>query len=94
MDTAVETGSPFHRISATRLTFCEPFGNPVQFQNSDQPSAYREALAAKTCDADADVPVILAQKDEWESKFHCGARTKTKRSAIRQRSAPISTAVS
>lgn len=93
-DTAVETGSAFHRTSATRLTFCEPFSNPVQFQNSDQPSAYREALGAKTCDTDADVPVILAQKDEWESKFHCRACTKTKRSAIRQRSAPISTAVS
>lgn len=84
------TPSPHSSLSASP----EATRKSVQFQNSHQPSAYQEALRAATCDADAVVPVIGGQKDERRSAFRCRARTKTKRSAIRQRSAPISTAVS
>lgn len=75
-------------LSASPRATCKT----VQLQNSDQPPAYQEALRANLCDTDADSPVIVRQKEMGRREICC--RERAKRSVIRQRSAPISTAVS
>lgn len=88
-------GSGFCTLPSTRSSLSaspQATCKTVQLQNSDQPPAYREALRANLCDTDADAPVIVGQKEMGRREICC--RERAQRSVIRQRSAPISTAVS